>query len=340
MKVTTYAVDLAKKVFQVHGFDAHGQRVAVKRLRRAGLVRFFHLEAAPCEVVMEACGSAHHWGRELEALGYRVGLIPPQHVKALVVGDKTDANDCDAIYEASRRPKVRWVPVKTVAQQEMLALHGVRARLIKARTALTNQARGFLAEVGQVAPRGAAALRRLIAEHLEEAASALTPGLRQLLAELQEEWDELEGRLVRVERLIRAQHQASEVTRRLAEVPGVGVLTATAVQAKLGAGRQFQRARQASAWVGLVPREESSGERRWLGRITKRGDKYLRALLVHGARSAVLAAHRKDDAHSRWIRGVVARRGHNRAVVAVANKNMRILWAMLAQGTAYRPATA
>lgn len=340
MKVTTYAVDLAKNVFQVHGYDAHGHRVLVKRLRRTAFRRFFCVEARPCEVVMEACGSAHHWGRELESWGFRVGLLAPQHVKALVIGDKTDANDCDAIYEASRRAKVRRVPVKTVAQQEVQALHRVRERQKKARTALLNQVRGLLSEVGLIAPKGVAALGRLVAEQLEDAENGLTPGVRQLIAALWEERRELEARIAQVERTLVAVHETTEITQRWSAIPGIGVLTATAALASLGDGRQFTRGRQCSAWLGLVPRVHSSGERRRLGGITKRGDGYLRTLLVHGARAAVLATRGKDDAHSRWIRDLVARRGHNRAVVAVANKNARILWAMLVHGSEYRPAAA
>ena len=287
---------------------------------------------------MEACSSAHHWGRELEAQGYEVSLIPPQHVKALVVGDKTDANDCDAIYEASRRPKVRWVPLKSQAQQEVQALHRVRERRVRERTALLNQVRGFLTEVGIVAPRGVAALRNRVAELLEAVEGALTPGLRRLLGALWSEYGDLEVRVKDVERELGQLYRASPQAQRWSAVPGVGVLTATALEAALGDGRQFEGARQCAAWLGLVPRETSSGARRRLGGITKRGDGYLRKLLVHGARAAVLAASRKDDARSRWIRALVERRGHNRAVVAVANKNARILWSMRVHGTEYCPA--
>jgi len=340
MKVKTFSVDLAKNVFQVHGFDGHGQRVLVRRLKRGQFLRFFELEAEPCTVVMEACRGAHHWARELQARGYQAQLIAPQHVTALVVGDKTDANDADAIYETSLRPKIRRVPVKTVAQQEVQALHRVRERLLKARTGLLNQMRGLLAEVGQVFPLRVASLRRAVPDLLEDGDVALPPGLRRLLAQLWEEGRELDGRLARLEREIKQALAASQSAQRLVAVEGVGALTATATVAAVGDGRQFRSGRQFSAWLGVVPREHSSGERRRLGGITKRGDGYLRKLLIHGARSAVLAARRKDDPRSRWIQALIARRGHNRAVVALANKNARILWALLSKGTEYRPAVA
>lgn len=338
MKVTTFSVDVAKTVFQVHGFDGRGERVLARRVRRAELLRFFRARVERCHVVMEACRSSHHWARELRGLGCAPELIAPQHVKALVVGNKTDANDADAIYEASRRPKVGRVAIKTVEQQEVQALHRVRDRLIKARTALLNQIRGILGEVGLVFGERSTALRRALPEVLEDAEAPLSMRLRGLVAELWAEAHALDTRIEWVERQLAQEFKQSEQAQRLDAIEGVGPLIATAVLATVGTGRQFTSGRQFAAWLGLVPKERSSGERRQLGHITKRGDCYLRKLLVHGARAATLAALRKDDPRSRWVKALVARRGHNRAVVAVANKTARIIWALLVSGERYRPA--
>ena len=340
MQVTTFAVDLAKRVFQVHGFDGKGHRVVTRRLKRAQFLRFFRERPERCRVVMEAGRSSHHWGRELRSLGYTPVLLPPQHVKPLVVGNKTDGNDADAIYEASLRPKIRPVAVKTVAQQEVQALHRVRTRLVKARTGLMNQVRGLLSEVGLVFPARAGSLRRALPVVLEDADNGLTPRLRALVAELWEEWRGLDTRIRQLDRSLEREASACEATRRLAEVPGVGPMIATAAVASVGNGQPFASARQFSSWLGLVPSEHSSGETRRRGGITKRGDTHLRTLLVHGARAALLAARRKDDPHSRWIRALEERRGHNRAVVALAHKMARILWALLVTGERYRPARA
>lgn len=336
MKIKTFAVDLAKEVFQVHGFGPCGQRVLKRRLKRAEFLRFFAQREARGVVVMEACRGAHHWARQLQELGYRAELIAPQHVKALVVGSKTDAHDADAIFEASCRPTIGRVAVKRVAQQELQALHRVRERLIKERTARVNQLRGLLSEVGLVFPGRVSALRRALPEVLEDADNGLSPRLRALVGQLWEELREGDARIARLEGEIRAELRAHEAAQRLDAVPGVGALTATAVVASVGDARSFPRARAFAAWLGLVPREHSSGARRRLGAITKRGNAYLRRLLIHGARAAVRTAQRKSDRHSRWIQALVARRGHNRAVVAVAHKNARVLWALLRYGGQYR----
>lgn len=333
MQVTTFAVDLAKTRFQVHGFSRRGEQVVAKRLTRRGFERYFAEQADRCRVVMEACSTAHHWARWLQGLGYRVELLPAQHVTALVVGNKTDGNDADAIYEASRRPKVRRVPVKSEAQQDVLALHRVRDRLVKARTALINQIRGLLGERGVVFDRRVGPLRRGLPVWLEQAPEG---ELRWLVEELWAEWQALDERIGRQEARLRAIYRESPGCGLLGDVEGIGELTATALMAVIGDPRVFASGRQCAAWLGLTPREHSSGERRWLQGITKRGDGYVRKLLIHGARAAVLAARHKQDARSRWIQALVARRGHNVAVVAVANKNARIAWALLRTGECYR----
>ena len=341
MEINTIAVDLAKNVFQAHGFSGAGERVLVKRVSRSrfeGLMRELPVGG---EVVMEACGSGHFWGRFLQGLGYRVRLIPPQHVRAYVVGNKTDGKDADAIYQASRRRDLRAVPVKTVAQQDWLLAHRMRERRKKARVALMNQVRGFLAERGWVCGRGVAALRQLVQDILARpAAGEVTDYFLKQLAVLWEEWRQLDGQMADAERAIAEHFRSTVACQHIAEVEGIGPITASAAVAMVGDARSFRNGRQMAAWIGVTPKEHSSGETRRLGGMTKRGDPYLRTLLVHGARAAVRSALRKDDPRSRWIAALVQRRGHNKAVVAVANKNVRIVWAMLTTGECYRPATA
>lgn len=338
MKINVYAVDLAKQKFQVHGFDARGERRLAKTLSRSGMLKYFDGGAAAgVEVVMEACASAHYRGRRLMSLGYRVRLIPAQHARAYVLGNKTDANDADAIYAVSRRTDIRAVPVKTVVQQDALLVHGTRERLMAARTALINQVRGVLAERGVVFERCATMLRRGLVAWLETAAAGeVTEPLRQWVRARRNEWDALDEQIAQCDWRMRQWYQATPACAQIGDVEGIGVITATAVVASVGDARQFDSGRQFASWLGLTPKERSSGAMRHLGGITKRGDGYLRKLLVHGARAAVLAARRKHDARSRWINALVERRGHNKAVVALANKNARVLWALLTTGECYR----
>jgi transposase len=337
MKISVLAVDLAKSKFQVHGFDGRGEKQLAKTLKRADFLRFFQLREERCEVVMEACSASHHWGRQLLELGYRVRLLPAQHVKPYVVGNKNDANDADAIHEASQRPRIRAVAVKSVAQQDGMLVHATRERLIKARTALINQMRGELAERGVIFERRPGALRRGLIQFLEHpAAGDVTSLFQHWLRDALDEWERLDLSIRSCELQIRRAYQQSVACSQLGAVEGIGPITATAAVAQVGDGRQFQSSRQFAAWVGLTPKEKSSGQARHLGSITKRGDGYLRKLLVHGARAALRAAATKTDARSQWINALVARRGHNRACVALANKNARIIWAMLTSGQAYR----
>lgn len=338
MKISVYGVDLAKHKFQVHGFDARGERRLAKTLSRPGMLTFFDgREAAGVEVVMEACASAHYWGRRLTRLGYRVRLIPAQHVRAYVLGNKTDANDADAIYAVSRRRDIRAVPVKTVVQQDALLVHGTRERWVAERTALINQLRGVLAERGVVFGQRREVLRRELAAWLEQPAEGdVTALLQHWVKERRDEWAVLDERIAQCDREMHRWYQTTPACVQIGEVEGIGVITATAVVASIGDARQFDSGRHMASWLGLTPRERSSGAMRHLGGITKRGDGYLRKLLVHGARAAVLAARRKHDARSRWINALVERRGHNKAVVALANKNARILWALLTTGECYR----
>jgi transposase len=342
MQINVIAVDIAKNVFQVHGFTGTGERVLVKRLSRRRFMRFFQNQQLGCEVVMEACGTGHYWGRQLRRWGYHGRLIPPQHVRAYVVGNKTDGNDADAIYHASRRRDLRDVPIKTPVQQDVMALHRVRERRKKARVALVNQIRSLLAERGLVCGRGLKPLRGLIQSILdgETASDDLTGYIIEQLRELQAEWTELDEKIAAAERAISAHARDDAPCQLIADIEGVGPITASAIVAAVGDASQFRSARQMAAWLGLTPKEHSSGQTRRLGGITKRGEVYLRTLLIHGARAAARAAPRKNDARSRWVRALAQRRGHNKAVVALANKNARIIWALLRTGECYRPAAA
>lgn len=338
MEISVVAVDLAKNVFQVHGYTRVGERVLAKRVNRAGFVRLLGELPVGCEVVMEACGSGHHWARSCQRLGLRVRLLPPQHVKAYVVGNKTDRHDAEAIYAASQRRELRAVPVKSVAEQDVLVAHRVRERRKKARVALMNQVRGLLAERGQVCGQGVTKLRAQVAATLAQGpCDEITASFLALLFELQAEWRALDEGMAAAEREIRRHARTTPACQQLQTMPGIGPITASAAVAMAGDGSAFRNGRQFAAWVGVTPKEHASGEKRRLGAITKRGDAYLRSLLVHGARAVVRTAT-QDDPFSHWVRALVERRGHNKAVVAVANKNARIVWALLRSGAAFRTA--
>lgn len=337
MKVTTLGLDIAKHVFQLHGADEQGVVVMRRKLRRDEVVPFF-ANLPACVVGLEACGGAHYWARRLTRFGHTVRLIAPQFVKPYVKSNKNDANDAEAICEAVGRPQMRFVPAKSVEQQDVQCLHRVRSRLVSARTQLANQVRGLLMEYGIVLPQQIHQLRRGLPQILEEADNELTPFTRRLLVSLYDELVELDRKLAAIEEQVRAAHRASESSQRIAEVEGIGPLTATALVAALSDGKAFQNGRQFAAWLGLVPRQHSSGGKPRLLGISKRGDPYLRTLLIHGARSVVYRATRKDDHRSRWITDKQRRLGTTRACVAVANKNARIVWALIARNEVYRRA--
>ncbi len=336
MKLTTIGIDLAKRVFQVHGITADGE-VVRKRLSRAKLMKFM-AQQGPCLVGMEACGGAHHWARELGKLGHEVRLMSPQYVKPYVKTNKTDRNDAEAICEAVGRPGMRFVPIKTRAQQDVQALHRVRAGLIKSRTALANQARGLAAEYGVVLSRGLGRLRAALPAALEDADNALTEVARELLCSQSERLRELDAQIRAYEARIESLHRVDEASQRLAAIEGIGPLTASALRAAVGDAREFRNGRHLAAWLGLVPRQHASGNRQVLLGISKRGDRYLRTLLIHGARAVLSRSAGKTDRRSRWLEALKARRGFNRACVALANRNARIVWALLARGESYRPA--
>jgi transposase len=336
--IATIGLDLAKNIFQVHGVDAKGRVLVKKALRRAQIASFFG-QLAPCVVGMEACGGAHFWARKLQAFGHTVRLMAPQFVKPYVKSQKNDAADAEAICEAVTRPSMRFVPAKSVEQQAILAVHRVRQGLVKLRTAQVNQTRCLLAEFGLVLPRGIQHMRRVPAV-LDAAADELPQSFRQLMLDQLESIRALDRRIAELESDIRHWHRESAASRRLAEIPGIGPLTASALVASVGNAATFTSGRQLAAWIGLVPRQHSSGGKPKLLGIGKRGDGYLRALLVHGARAVVSSPRRPMQGTSRWIDRLLARRHTNIAIVAQANKTARIAWALLRHGDSYRAATA
>jgi transposase len=339
MKLIRVGVDLAKNVFQVHGVDRSEKHVWRRRLRREEWINVVQERVEPGgEIGMEACGGAHHWARELQKLGYRVKLIAPQFVKPYVKSNKNDAADAEAICEAMARPGMRFVPVKTVEQQDIQAIHRVRASLVEQRSAKANQIRGLVAEYGLVAPRELLHLRRALPRWLEDEVNGLTPRFRWLLRGLRDELVALDERITQLDHEIEQIAQSEPAAKRLMQLRGVGPIIATAMLATVGDARQFRNGRQMSASVGLTPKQHSSGGKERMLGISKRGDAYLRSLLIHGARAVIRTARGKDDPLSRWVIRIADRRHPNVAAAALANKTTRIAWAMLSRGTNYQPA--
>ena len=338
MKLSRIGIDLAKNVFQLHGVDIRGKAVWKRRLKRDQWMKAVLDRGEPgCEIGMEACGGAHHWAREFQSRGYIVRLIAPQFVKPYVKSNKNDANDAEAICEAMSRPNMRFVTVKSVEQQDIQATHRIRAELITQRTAKANQIRGLVAEYGLVAPQHLSALRAAMPCWLEDAENGLTDHFRSLLHGLWTDLTALDDRMLELDRAINQLANNNEVTRRLQQLRGVGPMVATAMVATVGNGKQYHRGRQMAAAIGLTPRQHSSGGKDRLLGISKRGDVYLRTLLIHGARSVVAHAKHKDDRLSRWATGIAQRRHPNVAAVALANKTVRMAWAMLRNETDYDP---
>lgn len=336
MKIKRIGLDLAKQVFQVHGVDGEDRVVLKRQLRRQQMLAFFS-KIEPCLIGMEACGGAHYWGRELMKLGHTVRLMAPQHVKPYVKGNKNDMNDAEAICEAAGRPNMRFVAVKTVAQQDLQSCHRVRTLLVRQRTAKANEIRGLLSEYGIIVANRIESLRRALPALLENMDLIPGEGLRQLLMALREDLVYLDERVRQLDQVIERAAREYAVARRLQQIPGIGPVTATALVASVGDARQFRRGRDMAAWLGLVPRQQSSGGKAVLQGISKRGDAYLRTLLIHGARSVARVASRKTDALSQWTDRISRRRHANIAVVALANKNARIAWALMTRGTDYVP---
>lgn len=333
MKLTTIGIDLAKNVLQVHGADENGKAVLQKQLKRAQVLPFF-ADLTPCRIGMEACGSAHYWARKLHALGHIVQLIPPQYVKPFVKRNKNDAADAEAICEAMTRPNMPAVPIKNGEQQAILSVHRVRQGFVKARTAQANQIRGLLAEYGITIPQGIGHITKRVPAILEDGENDLPGSFRQLIQRLADHLKELDCQVGELEVTIQLWHRENTASRKLAKIPGIGPITASAMSASIGDARSFTSGRQLAAWLGIVPRQHSTGGKSTLLGISKRGDSYLRTLLIHGARAVIRVTERKADADP-WLKKLMARRNTNIAAVALANKNARTIWALLAHDREY-----
>jgi transposase len=338
-EITTVGLDLAKNVFHLVGCNAYGKEVMRKVLKRGQVLAYFS-NLPSCLIGMEACAGAHFWARQFEKCGHKVRLIPPQHVKAYVRGNKNDYNDARAIAEAVCRPDIRFVAVKTVEQQDLQALHRLRESRVVERTALCNQIRGLLAEYGIVLPQGVGVLRKRLPELLEDAENGLSEFFRPLLADCYRQLKEIDSHIELYTQVLKAHARHNEAIQRLQTIPGFGPIVASVFHAFVGDGQAFAKGRDVSAALGLVPKQHSSGGKTILLGISKRGDRYLRSLLVHAARSVVRLAARKDDPLSHWINHLKATRGHNKAAVALANKLARIGWAILSQDSVYRVPSA
>jgi transposase len=333
-EIKVVAIDLAKKSFQLHGVDANGHKVMGKKLTRKKLKNFM-VQLPPCLVVMESCSGAHYWGRLFQSYGHEVKLIAPQFVKPFVKSNKNDAADAQAIYEASQRPGMRFVAIKSDEQLDIQAIHRVRSQLVKARTAAVNQIRGLLLEHGIDIPKGRAHVLRKLPGILEDADNGLSGRFRSVVHDLQEELRHIDQRIQRYDAEIDQIVRESDQARLLLGIPGIGPQTATALLSSIGDIGQFKNGRELAAFLGLVPRQHSTGGRPTLLGISKRGDVYLRTLLIHGARAVLRYVDNKPDHSSRWAKELMQRRGINIAAVAMANKMARTVYALLSKGERY-----
>ena len=335
MKVTLIGIDLAKSIFQVCGVNQVGKRGFNRQVRRARLMEFL-LQYPDATIAMEACSGSNYWGRTLQQHGFKVMLIPPQHVKPFVKGNKNDRNDAFAITEAARRPNLKCVEPRTLAQTDMIQVHRVLDRMTRQRTALINQIRGFLNEYGVVVAQGKEKLLVAMPDLLEDAENGLTPSSRALFQQMVEQWRQANEAIDQIEKGLKGQAKTDDDAQRLMKMNGVAVKISTATIAHAGNGHGYKSGRHFSANLGLVPKEHSSGGQQKLGGITKRGNEYLRRLLIQGAWSVIRNVDKNDDRMSRWARQLVERRGKHKAVVAVANKMARIMWSMLYHKTEFR----
>ena len=332
-KITTVGIDLAKNVFSLHGVDETG-RVALSRTVRRDKLTEAVAALSPCLIGMEACSGAHEWGRRFQALGHTVKLMAPKFVVPYRKSGKNDGNDAEAICEAVTRPSMRFVPVKSAEQQALLVLHRVRQGFIVERTATINRLRGLLSEFGVVLPLRSVTVRRQAAQ----AAEGVPELARRAIGDLLEQLRLLDERISAYDRQLESQARLSEPAQRLMKIRGIGATTALAIVATVGNATEFKNGRQFAAWIGLVPGQYSTGGKTRLGHISKRGDAYLRSLLVQGARSVLHSAAGHQDRMSRWILELQPRRGYYRTLVAIANKNARIAWALLAKNETLRAA--
>ena len=337
--ITTIGLDIAKSVFQVHGVDAGGQIVIRRQLKRRFVLAFFE-KLPPCLVGIEACASSHHWSRELQALGHTVRLMPPAYVKPYVKRQKNDSTDAEAICEAVRRPNMRFVPTKTVEQQSCLMLHRARHLFIRQQTAVINSIRAYLAEFGIIAPVGRRGVEQLLEVVADRAEHRLPEIARACLASLRSQLRALKAQILEFDRRIIVWHRSSATSKRLDAIPGVGPALATALVASVADARAFRSGRDFSAWVGLVPKQNSSGGKDRLGSISKQGDRYLRSLFTAGALAVIRYARIHGTGHRPWLAGLLVRRPAKVAAIALANKLARMAWAMMARGERYNEPAA
>ena len=334
--VTSLAIDLAKNVFQLHGTDRKGKVVLKKRISREKLLEFI-LSLPKCDICMEACGSANYWGREFEKWGYKVKLINPKYVKPYVKRNKNDMNDAAGIAAAARDPDMRFSLVKTEAQQDMQSIHRIRSLLIQQRTAMSNQIRGLLSEYGVVIPKGIRYIKNRLAEILGDNPKNMSWLVLEGLLVLYENFKQLDEKITRCDEAIEKMFKTNETCKKLSKIPGVGKLGATILASTLGNGAAFRNGRHFAAFLGLTPKQNSSGGKERLLGISKGGDTYIRTLLIHGARSVLLWMKKKTDHQSKWLKSLVMRRGKNKTAVALANKIARVSWALVHGDAEYIP---
>jgi transposase len=337
--ISTIGLDIAKSVFQVHGVDAAGQVVVRRQLRRGRVLAFFQ-KLPPCLVGIEACASSHYWSRELQVLGHTVRLMPPAYVKPYVKRQKNDATDAEAICEAATRPSMRFVPTKTVEQQSCLMLHRARHLFIRQQTAVINSIRAYLAELGIVAPVGRRGVEQLLEIVADTTDRRLPEVARVCLAALGSQLRALKAQILEFDRRIIAWHRSSATSKRLDAIPGVGPALATALVASVADAKAFRSGRDFSAWVGLVPKQNSSGGKDRLGSISKQGDRYLRSLFTAGALAVIRYAKIHGTRHRPWLTALLARRPTKVAAIALANKLARMAWAMMARNERYKEPAA
>jgi transposase len=337
--ITTIGLDIAKSVFQVHGVDVGGQVVIRRQLKRRHVLAFFQ-KLPPCLVGIEACASSHHWSRELQALGHTVRLMPPAYVKPYVKRQKNDATDAEAICEAVTRPNMRFVSTKTPEQQSCLTIHRTRHLLMRQQTSVTNAIRAHLAEFGIVAPVGRNGVEQLLSVVADANDKRLPEIARACVAVLGAQLKMLKAQILDSDRMIRAWHRSNEMSKRLDECPGVGPVLATALVASVADPKAFRSGRDFSAWIGLVPKQNSSGGKERLGNISKRGDRYLRGLFTIGALAVIRYAKIHGTKHRPWLTALLARRPAKVAAIALANKLARMAWAMMAKGERYKEPAA
>ena len=334
-EVITIGLDIAKSVFQVHGVDDAGAVMIRKRIGRSKVLEFF-AKQPPCLVGIEACATAHHWGRELQVFGHTVKLMPPSYVKAYLKRGKNDANDAAAICEAVTRPSMRFVSIKTKDQQAALMLHRTRQLLVRQRTMLSNAMRGHLAELGIVSAKGRNGTGELLGIIADGADSRIPPAARGILEALARQYSAIGAEVGSIDKSILAWHRSCEASRRLEEIPGIGPIVATALVAEIGDWKAFSSGRSLAAWIGLVPKQHTTGGKDRLGSITKQGDRYLRGLFVAGALAVIRYAKIHGTKHRPWLTALLARKPTKVAAIALANKMARMAWAMMAKGERYR----